>query len=48
MSAPFIKIKKLDEHIVAAASGIVTDAKTIVEYARVEAQVDKFHFCILF
>jgi len=39
MSALLIKIKKLDEHIVAAASGIVTDAKTIVEYARVEAQV---------
>lgn len=38
------KVVELDEHIVAAASGIVTDAKTIVEYARVEAQNHKFTY----
>jgi len=38
------KIAELDSHIVAAASGIVTDAKTIVEYARVEAQNHRFTY----
>jgi len=38
------KVVELDEHIASAASGIVTDAKTIVEYARVESQNHKFTY----
>jgi len=31
------KISEIDSHIACAASGFITDAKTLVEYARVEA-----------
>jgi len=38
------KISELDEHIACAASGLVTDARTLVEFARVEAQNHRFTF----
>jgi len=38
------KISQIDDHIGAALSGLVTDARTIVDYARVEAQNHKFTY----
>lgn len=36
------KIYELDSHIGCAASGLVTDARTLVEFARIEAQNHSF------
>ena len=36
------KISELDSHIGCAASGLVTDARTLVDFARIEAQVIKY------
>jgi len=36
------KISEIDDHIGCAVSGLVTDARTLVDYARVEAQQHKF------
>jgi len=33
------KIMKIDEHIGCAMSGLIADARTLVEHARVETQV---------
>lgn len=38
------KIFKIDEHIVAATSGLVADARALVERARVEAQINKITY----
>lgn len=38
------KIFEIDTHIACAASGLVTDARTLVEFARVEAQNHSFVF----
>jgi len=38
------KISEIDSHIACAASGLVTDARTLVEHARVEAQNHRFTF----
>lgn len=35
----FEKLSEIDNHIISAASGLVTDARTLVDYARVEASV---------
>ena len=34
------KISKIDEHIGAAMSGLVADARTLIEHARVEVFLD--------
>lgn|ERR1712146_30718 len=38
------KAAEIDDHIACAASGLFTDARTLVEYARVEAQNHKFTY----
>ena len=38
------KIFKIDEHIGAATSGLVADARALVERARVEAQINKITY----
>lgn len=38
------KIFKIDEHIGAATSGLVADARALVERARVEAQINKISY----
>lgn len=38
------KISEIDTHIAVAVSGFITDAKTLVDYARVEAQNHMFIF----
>ena len=40
----FEKIFKIDEHIGAATSGLVADARALVERARVEAQINKITY----
>lgn len=43
----FEKLSEIDNHIICAASGLVTDARTLVDYARVEASVIIFFNKIL-
>lgn len=38
------KIAEVDSHIGAAMSGLVADARTLVDHARVEAQMHRFHY----
>lgn len=38
------KISKIDEHIAVASCGILGDARTLVDFARVRAQVNKITF----
>ena len=40
----FEKIMEIDEHIGAAMSGIVADARILVDHARVECQNHRFSF----
>lgn len=35
----FEKLSEIDNHIICAASGLVTDARTLVDFARTEASV---------
>ena len=39
------KIMEIDEHIVCAMSGLIADARTLVEHARVETQVLMISYC---
>lgn len=39
------KIMEIDEHIGCAMSGLIADARTLVEHARVETQVP-LRFCL--
>lgn len=43
-SSSIEKIFKIDEHIGAATSGLVADARALVERARVEAQINKITY----
>lgn len=36
---------EIDEHIGCAMSGLIADARTLVEHARVETQVPDFFYC---
>lgn len=38
------KIMEIDEHIGCAMSGLIADARTLVEHARVETQVIKTYY----
>lgn len=38
------KICEIDSHLAAVGSGMVTDAKILVDFARVEAQTHKFAY----
>ena len=38
------KIMEVDTHIAAAMSGLVADARTLIDHARVEAQNHRFNF----
>ncbi|MEM0022661.1 MAG: archaeal proteasome endopeptidase complex subunit alpha [Archaeoglobaceae archaeon] len=38
------KIYKIDEHICAATSGLVADARVLIERARIEAQINRLTF----
>lgn len=38
------KIFQIDEHIAAATSGLVADARRLVDYARIEAQQERFSY----
>ncbi|KAI3839916.1 hypothetical protein MKX03_025181, partial [Papaver bracteatum] len=38
------KIMEIDEHIGCAMSGLIADARTLVEHARVETQNHKFSY----
>lgn len=40
----FEKVMEIDEHIGAAMSGIVADARILVDHARVECQNHRFSF----
>ena len=42
------KIMEIDEHIGCAMSGLIADARTLVEHARVETQVTYALVAILF
>ena len=43
-SSSIEKLFKIDEHIGAATSGLVADARALVERARVEAQINKITY----
>lgn len=38
------KIYEVDTHIAAAASGFITDARTLIDHARIEAQNHRFTY----
>jgi len=38
------KIFKVDEHIGAAASGLIADARVLIDHARIEAQVNRLRY----
>lgn len=42
------KIMEVDEHLAVALSGMVADARTLVDYGRVAAQVNHDEFSLLF
>lgn len=42
------KIMEIDEHIGCAMSGLIADARTLVEHARVETQVTLASIIVLF
>jgi Proteasome subunit len=37
---------EIDEHIGCAMSGLIADARTLVEHARVETQVPNLSYCL--